>query len=133
MQGHENQFHRSQVMNLWKFAASLALAIAAPAFAQVGAADLSQAQTIIDVRTPEEFAAGHVQGALNIPYERIGTGIAAVPGIGKDSALVLYCRSGRRSGIAKNQLESLGYRRVVNAGGINSLAKTMKVCSAPTC
>jgi hypothetical protein len=52
---------------------------------------------IIDVRTPEEFTSGHYPGAINIPYDRIVEGLSA-RSIPRDTALVLYCRSGNRSG-----------------------------------
>lgn len=74
----------------------------------------------IDVRTPEEYASGHLDGALNLPHDAIGKHIAAeVPD--KDAEIHLYCRSGRRSGIAKDTLERMGYTRVRNEGGYASL------------
>jgi phage shock protein E len=107
--------------------------LAGPSLAQNDPFQGVKPQAIIDVRTPEEFAAGHLEGAINIPYDRIGPGVAALRGISKESPLVLYCRSGRRSGIAEQHLEGLGYRNVVNAGGLSALARTMKVCTAPAC
>ncbi len=71
----------------------------------------------IDVRTAEEFAGGHLPGARNIDFDRIGERIAAVTQ-DKDQPIVLYCKSGRRSGFAKQTLEQLGYRNVLNAGGV---------------
>lgn len=67
----------------------------------------------IDVRTAEEFAAGHVDGAINIPYEEISTGIGKVS-TDRDAEIYLYCRSGRRADIAKTALEEMGYTLVVN-------------------
>jgi phage shock operon rhodanese PspE len=67
----------------------------------------------IDVRTAEEFAAGHVSGAVNIPYEEITARITEVSG-DHDAEIYLYCRSGRRADIAKAALEEMGYTQIVN-------------------
>jgi phage shock protein E len=69
--------------------------------------------TWIDVRTAEEFDTQHVEGALNIPFGEIGDGVARLD-LEKDSLIYLYCRSGRRAGIAKDSLEALGFTQVVN-------------------
>ena len=69
----------------------------------------------IDVRTAKEFDDGHLDGAVHIPYEVIGDQIAAaVPD--KDAEIHIYCRTGRRSGIALKTLEGMGYTNVVNEG-----------------
>lgn len=67
----------------------------------------------IDVRTAQEFAGEHVDGAFNIPYEEITQRIAEVT-TDRDAEILLYCRSGRRAGIAKTALEGMGYTHVVN-------------------
>ncbi len=85
--------------------------------------------TIIDVRTPQEFAAGHITGALNIPVERIESAIGEVKGLGKESPILLYCRSGRRSAMARVLLERQGYRNVLDGGGIESLDRSIKICT----
>ena len=76
----------------------------------------------IDVRTMDEYNGGHVSEAVNIPYTEIAEGISALTG-DKDASIYVYCRSGRRSGIAKETLEGLGYTQVVNVGGINDAMK----------
>ena len=76
----------------------------------------------IDVRTMDEYNSGHVSEAVNIPYTEIAEGISALTG-DKDASIYVYCRSGRRSGIAKETLEGLGYKQVVNVGGINEAMK----------
>lgn len=86
--------------------------------------------TLIDVRTPEEFAAGHIPNAINIPFDRIGTDIQQIKGLKKNSKILLYCRSGRRSAMAKQTLEKDGYRDVQDGGGMQTLVQTLKVCSA---
>ena len=75
--------------------------------------------TWVDVRTADEFKQQHVDGAVNIPYEEIDAGIANL-GLEKDSAIYLYCKSGRRAGIAKTSLDALGYTAVVNVGGLEA-------------
>lgn len=63
---------------------------------------------VVDVRTPQEFASGHVPGAINIPYEEVGKRTAE---IGPSSTqVVLYCRTGRRSAIAADALKKAGFQ-----------------------
>lgn len=93
----------------------------------------ARTRVVIDVRTPVEYEAGHVNGAINIPYEQIAGGIRAVPGAGKELPILLYCRSGRRSAIAKATLEKLGYRRVLDGGGMAELVRSLKPCTEKTC
>lgn len=84
----------------------------------------------IDVRTAEEFAAGHVEGAVNIPYEEIVARIGEVTD-DKTSLVYLYCRSGRRSGIALEALQEAGFTRAVNIGGLED-AKREATADAKT-
>ncbi len=73
---------------------------------------------LIDVRTKEEFESGYIPGTdLNISHDEIGEKIGQL-NIKKDNTIVLYCRSGRRSEIAKQELIKRGYKKVINAGGI---------------
>ena len=73
---------------------------------------------LLDVRTLEEFNAGHIAGAILLPYDEINLKAATVlPD--KEKEIVLYCRSGRRSAIAKKALVELGYKDVKDFGGIN--------------
>lgn len=72
----------------------------------------------IDVRTPEEFASGHIEGAYNIPLDRIDVTLQVVKD--KSTPLYLYCRSGARSGRACHYLQSEGYSNAINIGGIMS-------------
>jgi len=73
----------------------------------------------IDVRTPEEYAADHVTGAVNIPYDQISGRIDEVTG-NKDAEIYLYCRTGHRAGIARETLERAGYTHVTNLGGLEN-------------
>ena len=79
---------------------------------------------IIDVRTPQEFAAGHVEGAINIEHGNIAQQIAKA-GVTKDDKVMLYCQSGRRSGIALDTLKGLGFSKAENVGGIEQARKTL--------
>lgn len=72
---------------------------------------------ILDVRRPDEFAAGHIPNAINVPNESIGTAeIAELPD--KNQLIMVYCRSGRRSKEASEKLVKLGYTNIVEFGGI---------------
>ena len=72
---------------------------------------------ILDVRRPDEFAAGHIPNAINIANESIGT--AEIPELpDKDQLIMVYCRSGRRSKEASEKLVKLGYTNIVEFGGI---------------
>lgn len=74
---------------------------------------------ILDVRTAQEFASGHIPGAALLPNETIGTGdIPLLPD--KDQLILVYCRSGNRSKQAAEKLAQLGYTNIVEFGGINS-------------
>jgi rhodanese-related sulfurtransferase len=65
---------------------------------------------VVDVRTPAEFAAGHIPGAVNIPYDELARRAEEV---GAPSApVLLYCRTGRRSGIATETLRKLGFGEI---------------------
>ena len=78
---------------------------------------------IVDVRTPQEFASGRIPGAVLFPYDQIkgkAADFAALVGkVGADRPIVVYCRSGRRSALAAKSLADLGYRNVVDFGGID--------------
>lgn len=81
---------------------------------------VAQGAMLVDVRTPEEYAEGHLPEAINIPFEQI-VEVFAKQGITKDTPVVVYCRSGRRSGIAKESLDNAGYQAVYNGGGYDTL------------
>jgi len=70
----------------------------------------------IDVRTADEFNSGHIEGAAHIPYEEIAVRISEIT-TDKNAILHLYCRSGNRSGIAQQILQSIGFNNAVNEGG----------------
>jgi len=72
---------------------------------------------IVDVRTPQEYAEGHIPHAINIPLDTIGTNPPAqLPD--KAQTIFVYCRSGARSMTASTKLAQMGYRGIVEMGGI---------------
>lgn len=71
---------------------------------------------VLDVRTPEEFAAGHVPGAINIPHTELAARVAELEG-SRDSDVVVYCRSGARAATALGVLEKSGFRRLFHLQG----------------
>ncbi len=68
---------------------------------------------LVDVRTPEEFQAGHVKGSVNIPLDEIPQNLAKFKG---KSHIVVFCRSGNRSAKAKAFLNQHGFENVINGG-----------------
>jgi len=70
---------------------------------------------LIDVRTPEEFASGHINGAVNIPVQELAQRMGEIQ---KDQPVVLYCRSGNRSAQAATILDQAGYTGVYDLGGV---------------
>ena len=72
---------------------------------------------ILDVRRPDEYAGGHIPGAINVANESIGNRqISELPD--KGQLILVYCRSGRRSKEAAEKLVKLGYTNIVEFGGI---------------
>ena len=72
--------------------------------------------SVIDVRTPGEFAQGHIQGAVNIDVEDAGfaSNIGKLP---KDKPYFVYCRSGNRSGVATSKMADLGFTEIYDLQG----------------
>ena len=98
---------------------------------EIMAAIESQA-LIVDVRTPEEFADGHYPGAINIPHDTILEGIEQL-GVTEETPVILYCRSGNRSGQAEQVLQKKGFTEARNAGGLEALlSATAQQASHPT-
>ena len=86
------------------------------------AMQMMQEQTdylIVDVRRPDEFAEGHIAGAINVPNEEITDEMPELlPD--KEQILLIYCRSGNRSKEASQKLAEIGYTKVYEFGGINT-------------
>lgn len=89
-----------------------------------GEKESGKAPIIIDVRTEAEWTTGHLEGAVLIPYERIGEEIGKVTA-DKKSKIYLYCRSGRRTGIAVDTLKKTGYENLINLESVDNAAKVL--------
>lgn len=79
---------------------------------------LNQRPFLVDVRTPAEFSSGSAKGAVNIPLDQVASKIAQFKG---KSHIVVFCRSGNRSGQAKSILERSGINNVTNGGSVNAV------------
>ena len=75
---------------------------------------------LLDVRTKDEFAAGHLQGADNADYLN-GTFAESIKSLDKDRTYYLYCASGNRSGKAAKLMQEAGFKNVYNIGGYQEL------------
>jgi rhodanese-related sulfurtransferase len=96
-------------------AASAARPVTADALlARQRAADPSL--VVLDVRTPEEFAAGHVPGAVNVPHDQVEARLAELAPL-RNKDVVVYCRSGKRAGMALGVLEKAGFRKLGHLEG----------------
>mgnify|MGYP002642253876 CR=1 FL=1 len=84
----------------------------------------------VDVRTKEEFKAGHVPGAVNITHTAIRKGIARCTD-DKERLIVLYCHSGYRAALAMADLWDMGYKNVVNLGSLESALAAARKAEAP--
>lgn len=84
--------------------------------AEEAKAKMSEDVIILDVRTQEEYAAGHIENAILIPNESILGEPAELPN--KDAVILVYCRSGNRSKQASDKLVNLGYTQVYDFGGL---------------
>lgn len=78
--------------------------------------DAGDAPMILDVRSPEEFAEGHVPGAVNIEYDELAERLAEIEAV-RHAPVVVYCRSGRRAGIAEAVLLEQGFSNVQHLEG----------------
>ena len=75
-----------------------------------------QSLLVLDVRTPEEFAAGHLPGAVNIPHDELGSRMAELSGA-RERDIVVYCRTGKRTAQALGVLEEAGFTRLFHLKG----------------
>lgn len=93
-----------------------------PAAATVTNTDLQarieagSAPLVLDVRTPEEFADGHITGALNIAHDEIAARVAELPA-DRGTEIVVHCRSGKRAATAEATLAELGFTNVRHLEG----------------
>ena len=80
--------------------------------------DKGEKLIIVDVRTKEEYDGGHIPNSLLIPYDEIEKKAPALL-TDKNAAIIVYCRTGRRSEIAAKALIGMGYTNVADMGGIS--------------
>lgn len=99
-------------------AATSSGAAAPAASAQANSAQIPADALVIDVRTPAEYDAGHLQGAQNINVESsdFAAEVGALP---KDQTYVVYCRSGNRSAVAVKEMSGLGFTSLIDAGSVS--------------
>ncbi|MGI1679274.1 MAG: rhodanese-like domain-containing protein [Cellvibrionaceae bacterium] len=79
----------------------------------------------VDVRSDKEWDSGHLDGAVHIPHTEITEKIVSLTE-DKNAPIKLYCRSGGRAGMAKKELEKMGYTNVTNVGGLKDAEKAVK-------
>lgn len=94
-----------------------------PAVHEVAWEQIQAGALVVDVRTPAEYTQGHLPNAINIPYDQLRQRIAEL-GEDRTRAIVLYCRTGRRSEIARQTLRELGFTKVFNGGAYERLRQT---------
>jgi rhodanese-related sulfurtransferase len=99
-------------------AATLSLTSCAPT-----KVDMAAVTSVIDVRSVAEFNAGHLEGALNIDVESL-TFTDQIETLDHAGTYLVYCHSGRRAGLALDQMHQLGFENVTNIGGLSDAAST---------
>lgn len=77
---------------------------------------------LVDVRTAEEFAEGSAAGAINIPLDKMESQLSKFK---SKNDIVVFCRSGNRSGMAKKILEINGYQNVINGGSLQDVQQAL--------
>lgn len=118
--------HLSRLFTLMPLLLFTAIAVADKGDTEAAAegwARVDEGALLIDVRSEEEFEAGHASGAIHAPYNDAARLVASI-GPDKNRAAVLYCGSGRRAGLAIDTLRQLGYTNLFNATGYEALEAT---------
>jgi rhodanese-related sulfurtransferase len=88
----------------------------------------AEAYILVDVREKDEYEAGHIRTAINIP---VGSLLKNPPTAQKDALIIVYCRSGKRSARAQGILEGLGYKGVIDFGGIDRWKEELTIGPKP--
>ena len=81
-----------------------------------------QDSLIVDVRTPDEYASGHIKNAVNIPFNTILEDIKYFAP-DKERTIVLYCQTGSRADLIEKKLKYMGYKNIINARKYKDLKK----------
>ena len=120
----KRQRNRSSSVGRWAaLSGPLVIVVSALALAANDLATIQSnisAPVIIDVRTPQEFATGSIEGAVNLPLKGLPDSLLN-EGIELDEEVVVYCRSGRRSAEAKTLLKAAGFELVFDGGPMRQL------------
>ena len=115
---------RGSLVGLWAtLSGLLVIVVSAQAFAGNDLATIQSnisSPIIIDVRSPQEFATGSIEGAVNLPLKGLPDSLLS-EGIELDEEVVVYCRSGRRSAQAKTVLKAAGFELVFDGGPMSQL------------
>ena len=110
------------VLTIWLIAPAMAGG-GDPAIAENAWPMIQNGALLVDVRSEKEFTEGHMDGAVNIEWDKTDELITAI-GEDRQRQVVFYCRSGNRAGKAKAALEEKGYSHVFNATGFSALRAT---------
>ena len=84
---------------------------------------INEGAFLVDVRTPQEFSGQKIKGSVNIPLDKIASQIAKFK---NKNNIVVFCRSGNRSGQAKSILERNGITNIINGGSIGNIKQYVK-------
>jgi phage shock protein E len=90
------------------------------------AIDMNTVTSVIDVRTIEEYSAGHLEGSLHIPVE-VGDFVGAISELDREGNYIIYCRSGRRADVAIEQMTELGFKNMTNLGSLENAAAVTQI------
>lgn len=113
---------RALVGMVRSLAVSVALLIGLSACSAAPAEPVAADAVVVDVRTPAEFAEGHLEGAVNIDLQS-GSFEQQIAALSADGSYLVYCRSGNRSAQAVGIMAELGFEAVVDAGGLQSASQ----------
>lgn len=111
--------HRSLLRTLLLAVVALMFVSTAAGCSSPAAVEVGTETTVIDVRTPGEYASGHLEGAVNLDLES-GTFEQQIASLDPTADYVLYCRSGNRSAQAASVMATAGFNNVQDAGGLQA-------------
>lgn len=114
-----NRFWKPLAIATLTIVAAVGLTACAPATPSAPTVALETVTAVIDVRTPAEFAEGHLDGAINIDLQSPEFA-GAIAQLDPAGSYILYCKSGNRAGQAVTAMESLGFTTLVNLGDVAS-------------
>jgi rhodanese-related sulfurtransferase len=110
-------------MQIVKKIVTITLLLSAIVFSACSQVSIPKDAVLIDVRTPEEYLEGSAKGAINIPLNEIQ---AEATKLDSTKTIVVFCRSGSRAKSAKDILEQMGFKKVINGGTWQKVNKQVK-------